>query len=144
MKLGDPIAIGALLKKKRLDLGWTLREMAEATGLSFVTILRLEKGRIGYIHSDTFKKLEALKMNEELLKRRVMRLVPVEPTKPAEKPQRDSGDMAAMDRVLAGSPKAQEALKKMPHNSRKGLKSLILRAVRTWADTKIKEETKES
>ncbi len=70
MRIGDPQEIGKLMREKRKSLGFTLDQMAEATGLSFITIFRLEKGRTGYIHNKTAKALEALEINRRMLKKK--------------------------------------------------------------------------
>lgn len=58
MKLGDPKLVGEMMRERRLKLGYTQAQMAQATGLSPITIMRLELGRIGYIHEKTAKALE--------------------------------------------------------------------------------------
>lgn len=58
MKLGDPKSVGQMLQSKRHQLGFTIDQMAKVTGLSAVTLIRLEKGRNGYIRERTAKALE--------------------------------------------------------------------------------------
>lgn len=61
MKLGDPKEIGILMRERRAKLGYTIQQMAQAVGLSPITIMRLELGRVGYIHAKTAKALEVPK-----------------------------------------------------------------------------------
>lgn len=61
MKLGDPKVVGDLMRKRRHDLGYTIAQMAEVTGLSPITIMRLELGRVSYIHAATARALEVPK-----------------------------------------------------------------------------------
>lgn len=65
MKLGDPKVVGELMRKRRHDLGFTIEQMAEAVGISPITIMRLELGRVGYIHAKTAKALEVPKRIEK-------------------------------------------------------------------------------
>lgn len=58
MRLGDPIEIGRLMKRRREELGFTQEEMAAAVGLSPITIMRIELGRVQYVHTKTAKALE--------------------------------------------------------------------------------------
>lgn len=69
MKLGDPKEVGELMRKRRLDLGYTQEQMAEATGVSPITIMRIELGRVSYIHEKTAR---ALEVPNKIIKRMVM------------------------------------------------------------------------
>lgn len=75
MRLGDPKEVGALMKKRRLELGFTQQQFAEATGVSPITIMRLELGRLGYIHERTAK---ALEVPAKVVKRMVMVSAPAD------------------------------------------------------------------
>lgn len=61
MKLGDPTVVGQMMRERRKTLGFTIEQMAEAVGLSPITIMRIELGRVGYIHAKTAKALEVPK-----------------------------------------------------------------------------------
>lgn len=61
MKLGDPKTVGEMMRARRLQLGFTQAEFAEATGVSPITIMRLELGRVSFIHEKTAKALEVPK-----------------------------------------------------------------------------------
>lgn len=69
MKLGDPKEVGQMMRERRRQMGFTIEQMAEAVGLSPITIMRLELGRVGYIHEKTAKALEVPK---KITKRMVM------------------------------------------------------------------------
>lgn len=58
MRIGDPQIVGEMMRARRKQMGFTIAEMAEAVGLSPITILRLELGRTSYIHEKTAKALE--------------------------------------------------------------------------------------
>lgn len=58
MKLGNPEMVGQMMRERRHKLGFTIEQMAEAVGLAPITILRIEKGRVGYVHEKTAKALE--------------------------------------------------------------------------------------
>lgn len=74
MKLGDPEVVGQLMRERRKSMGFTIEQMAEAVGLAPITIIRIEKGRMGYIHAKTAKALEVPK---KITKRMVMQSVAV-------------------------------------------------------------------
>lgn len=74
MRLGDPQEIGRLMRERRKQLGFTQEQMAQAVGLSPITIIRIENGQVGYIHAKTAKALEVPK---RLTKRMVMETVAV-------------------------------------------------------------------
>lgn len=92
MKLGDPKAVGELMRQRRLALGFTQQQFAEATGVSPITIMRLELGRLGYIHERTAKALEVPK---KIVKRMVMVASPA-----------DSSGHILPNSTLAASPNA--------------------------------------
>lgn len=75
MKLGDPQEIGKLMRERRVALGFTQQQFAEATGVSPITIMRIELGRVGYIHAKTAK---ALEVPRKIVKRMVMVPTPVD------------------------------------------------------------------
>lgn len=107
MKLGDPTEIGVLMRRKRHELGFTLNQLAELTGISYATLLRLEQGRVGYIHEKTAKALEALELSLQTLKNEVkprhMALVPT-PDKTLE--ERLRALMASPAKIAAAQPVA--------------------------------------
>lgn len=74
MRLGDPQQVGQLMRERRKKLGFTIEQMAEAVGLSPITIMRIELGRVGYIHNKTAKALEVPK---KIVRRMVAVDVPV-------------------------------------------------------------------
>lgn len=74
MKLGDPQEIGKLMRERRLALGFTQLEFAQATGVSPITIMRIELGRVSYIHARTAKALEVPK---KIVRRMVLEPVAV-------------------------------------------------------------------
>lgn len=58
MKIENREAMGTMLRNRRKALGFTMKEMAEAVGVSPLTIMRLELGRVGYMRESTAKALE--------------------------------------------------------------------------------------
>lgn len=74
MKISDPKTMGELMRARRRQLGFTIAQFAQATGISPITVMRLELGRVGYIHEKTAKALEVPK---RLTKRMVMEPVAV-------------------------------------------------------------------
>lgn len=74
MILGDPKTVGEMLRARRIQLGFTQAEFAQATGVSPITIMRIELGRVGYIHEKTAKALEVPK---KIVRRMVMEPVAV-------------------------------------------------------------------
>ncbi len=80
MILGDPTEVGTLIKRKRAELGFTQKQLAEVLGISPIAVMRLELGRVGYVHAHTAKALEGLEIRLQLLKNQVqpkrMALVP--------------------------------------------------------------------
>ncbi len=51
------MSIGAKIRKARLAKDMTQRALAEATGLNYVTVNRIEKGVVTKIYPDTLKAL---------------------------------------------------------------------------------------
>lgn len=91
MKLGDPQEVGRMMRERRKQMGFTIEQMAQAVGLSPITIMRIELGRVSYVHANTAKALEVPKRIE---KRMVMVSTPVDALgKPLE---RASGDIEAL------------------------------------------------
>lgn len=74
MKLGDPKTVGEMMRKRRKDLGFTIEQFAQATGVSPITIMRIELGRVGYVHEKTAK---ALEVPQKVVRRLVMQPVAV-------------------------------------------------------------------
>ncbi len=61
MKLGEPKIVGEMLRNRRHELGMTIEQFAQATGVSPITIMRIELGRVGYVHEKTARALEVPK-----------------------------------------------------------------------------------
>lgn len=61
MKLEDPKRMGEVIRERRKALGFTQAQMAQAVGVSPITIMRIELGRVGYLHEKTVKALEVPK-----------------------------------------------------------------------------------
>lgn len=61
MKLGDPKIVGELLRERRRKMGYSIEQFAQLTGVSPITIMRIELGRVGYVHAKTAKALEVPK-----------------------------------------------------------------------------------
>src|SRR5579859_2166184 len=75
MKIDNPELLGQMMRERRKSLGFTIEQMAEASGVSPITIMRLELGRLGYIHERTAKLLEVPK---KVIQRMVMVATPVD------------------------------------------------------------------
>lgn len=61
MRIEDPQKMGEMMRARRKQLGFTMSQMAQAVNVSPITIMRLELGRLGYIHERTAKALEVPK-----------------------------------------------------------------------------------
>lgn len=135
MKLIDPSSTGVLLKERRKSLGLTLRAAAQMSGLSFVTLHKIEKGRLKYLHGATVQKLETFKMYSDQLKKPSMMMVPLQPSL-------DNGVLTSSPKVDSPSP---EALKKEIRSGDKealppkklGLKKRLFMALRDWSAEKV-------
>jgi DNA-binding XRE family transcriptional regulator len=75
MKLGDPTEVGRMMRERRHQMGFTIEQFAQATGVSPITIMRIELGRVGYVHAKTAK---ALEVPAKIVKRMVMVPTPVD------------------------------------------------------------------
>lgn len=75
MKIDNPELLGQVMRERRKALGFTIEQMAQAVGVAPITIMRLELGRLGYIHNRTAKLLEVPK---KVIKRMVMVPAPVD------------------------------------------------------------------
>lgn len=109
MKLGDPKVVGEMMKQRRLGLGYTQQQFAQVTGISPITIMRIELGRVGYIHEKTARALEVPK---KIVRRMVVepRAVMQDGTSVAV---RASGDKEAL--ILAAKPPAPKRQAVMLH-----------------------------
>lgn len=126
MRLGDPHEIGKLMRARREGMGLTIEQMAQATGISPITIMRIELGRVGYVHSKTAQALEVPKRIE---KRMVMVATPVDalgkplerasgdiealPSQPRNRPVRTKLEAKQTNVALHGKAHAMSPLKKM-------------------------------
>ncbi len=75
MKLGNPEEVGRMMRERRKTMGFTIEQMAQAVGLSPITIMRIELGRVGYVHAKT---AQALEVPKKIEKRMVMVATPVD------------------------------------------------------------------
>ncbi len=75
MKIDNPELMGKTMRERRHGLGFTIEQMAEAVGISPITIMRLELGRLGYIHERTAK---ALEVPRKIVRRMVLVPMPVD------------------------------------------------------------------